>query len=138
MWLISSQLQQAKQSVSQPFKVCSYLMPSSMCDFVQYVQLHLDQKARLPFADAPGPSNTATPATDSSAFVDLGQNRRAAISNFKGKMLLNLREYYLKGDEVHCRSTSDIAWRHLPLLHRYQQMGVPLDCSGTQAKKASA
>ena len=39
MWLAASQLQQAKQRVSQPSKVCSVTMPSSMCNFVQRMQL---------------------------------------------------------------------------------------------------
>ena len=99
--------------------------------------IDLDQSSAL-FADAPGPSNTATPAANSSAFVDLGQNRRAAVSNFKGNMLLNLREYYLKGGEVHCHCTPRNAWLHVHLLQRSQRMRLPLDCSGIQAKRASA
>ena len=33
-------------------------------------------------------------------FVDLGNKRRASISEFKGRKLLNLREYYEKDGQV--------------------------------------
>ena len=42
------------------------------------------------------PSNPSTGAD----FVELGRSRRASVSEFKGRKLLNIREYYEKDGEV--------------------------------------
>ena len=49
----------------------------------------------------PEQANSCKSGTSSSeSFLDLGGNRRVSISEFKGKKLLDFREYYLKDGEV--------------------------------------
>lgn len=58
----------------------------------------------LAAAQAGGSAEKAkgTPGTADvdSDFVDLGKLRRASVSEFKGRKLLNIREYYEKDGEV--------------------------------------
>ena len=60
----------------------------------------------VPYAGGKAGSGTekqkATPgsADVDADFVDLGKLRRASVSEFKGRKLLNVREYYEKDGEV--------------------------------------
>lgn len=71
---------------------------------------------RVPLSDAGAKANSSaekqnrTPgSTDVDAeFVDLGKLRRASVSEFKGRKLLNVREYYEKDGEVGSSTLSDI------------------------------
>ena len=67
------------------------------CHSAKFVNCNAGGKAGSSAEERKGTPGSADVDKD---FVDLGKLRRASVSEFKGRKLLNVREYYEKDGEV--------------------------------------